>query len=137
MANWFKTASDPRRSRPEARTPGDGETPTFRRASPGLRANPFGRGRDPEEEDLPDLQDARSRVHRQLLERLNLSSVANRERSELDEEIGKIVRQLLAQDEAPLNPRKRSGSSRRSWTTSSGSGPSSPWSTTRASPTSW
>jgi len=55
------------------------------------------------EETSKIFQDARTRVHRQLLERLNLSSVANRERSEVDEEIRKIVRQLLAQDEAPLN----------------------------------
>jgi pilus assembly protein CpaF len=55
------------------------------------------------EETSKIFQDARTRVHRQLLERLNLASVANRDRAEVDEEIRKIVRQLLAQDEAPLN----------------------------------
>jgi pilus assembly protein CpaF len=52
-------------------------------------------------------QEARARIHRQLLERLNLSSVANRERAELDEEIRKIVQQLLAKDEAPLNSEEK------------------------------
>lgn len=47
--------------------------------------------------------EAKGRVHRQLLERLNLSSLAHRDREEVDEEIRKIVRALLAQDEAPLN----------------------------------
>lgn len=47
--------------------------------------------------------EAKGRVHRQLLERLNLSSLARRDRAEVDDEIRKIVRALLAQDEAPLN----------------------------------
>lgn len=47
--------------------------------------------------------EAKGRVHRQLLERLNLSSLARRDREEVDGEIRKIVGALLAQDEAPLN----------------------------------
>lgn len=46
---------------------------------------------------------AKARVHRQLLERLNLTSLARREREEVDAEVRKIVRALLSQDEAPLN----------------------------------
>ncbi len=77
-------------------------------SSPGSDSLRLNGGNGPGRTDLGEetskiFQDARTRVHRQLLERLNLSSVANRERSEVDEEIRKIVRQLLAQDEAPLN----------------------------------
>ena len=46
---------------------------------------------------------AKARVHRQLLERLNLTSLARREREEVDAEVRKIVRALLSGDEAPLN----------------------------------
>lgn len=46
---------------------------------------------------------AKARVHRQLLERLNLTSLARREREEVDAEVRKIVRALLSRDEAPLN----------------------------------
>jgi pilus assembly protein CpaF len=69
------------------------------RADGGNGAGPV----DLTEETSQIFQDARTRVHRQLLERLNLASVANRDRAEVDEEIRKIVRQLLSQDEAPLN----------------------------------
>jgi pilus assembly protein CpaF len=55
------------------------------------------------EETSKLFQEAKGRIHRQLLERLNLASVANRKREEVDEEIRNIVRGLLAQDEAPLN----------------------------------
>ncbi|MGH9379452.1 MAG: CpaF family protein [Thermoanaerobaculia bacterium] len=51
--------------------------------------------------------EAKTRVHRQLLERLNLSSLARRQREEVDAEIRKIVRGLLAQDEAPLNSEEK------------------------------
>ena len=77
-------------------------------APPGKSPVPMNGGNGAAATDLGEetskiFQDARTRVHRQLLERLNLSSVVNRERAEVDEEIRKIVRQLLAQDEAPLN----------------------------------
>jgi pilus assembly protein CpaF len=52
-------------------------------------------------------QDSKARIHRLLLERLNLQSVANRSREEVDEEIRAIVRRLLAQDEAPLNAQEK------------------------------
>jgi pilus assembly protein CpaF len=91
-----------------------------------------------EEETSQIFNDARSRVHRQLLERLNLSSVANRERSELDEEIGKIVRQLLAQDEAPLNQQEKERLLKEILDDVFGLGPLQPLvDDPRASPTSW
>ena len=74
-----------------------GKSPVSMNAGNGAASPDFA------EETSKIFQDARTRVHRQLLERLNLASVANRDRAEVDEEIRKIVRQLLAQDEAPLN----------------------------------
>jgi pilus assembly protein CpaF len=53
------------------------------------------------------LHEAKARIHRLLLERLNLASVANRPREEVDHEIRNIVRSLLAQDEAPLNQQEK------------------------------
>jgi pilus assembly protein CpaF len=59
------------------------------------------------EETTRIFQDAKARIHRLLLERLNLQSVASRSREEVDEEIRGIVRRLLAQDEAPLNTQEK------------------------------
>lgn len=50
----------------------------------------------------------KTRIHRQLLERLNLASLAHRTREEVDAEIRNILRALLAQDDAPLNLEERS-----------------------------
>ena len=111
MANWFRPSTETDadesirpgnqgRAAPEPHWNGGGKLPS----APA----PISWTAEPEEEETSQIfQDARTRVHRQLLERLNLSSVANRERSELDEEIGKIVRQILAQDEAPLNQQEK------------------------------
>ena len=52
--------------------------------------------------------EVKARVHRQLLERLNLGSLTNRSREEVDAEIRNILRALLAQDDAPLNLEERS-----------------------------
>jgi pilus assembly protein CpaF len=52
-------------------------------------------------------QDAKSRIHRQLLERLDLRTVANRPKDDVDREIRNIVRQLLVLDEAPLNNQEK------------------------------
>ena len=59
------------------------------------------------EETSKLFNDAKGRIHRALLERLNLASVANRKREEVDEEIRNIVRGLLAQDDAPLNKQEK------------------------------
>ncbi|MEX2532295.1 MAG: CpaF family protein [Gemmatimonadota bacterium] len=50
-----------------------------------------------------DIQEIRSRIHRQLLERLNLTSLGERDREEAEAEVGRIVRQMLANEMAPLN----------------------------------
>jgi len=112
MANWFKAS--PEADSDEKVQPGNsGRGPAGEPQWNGAEKLPASRPpiswtTAPEEEETSQIfQDARTRVHRQLLERLNLSSVANRERSELDAEIGKIVRQILAQDEAPLNQQEK------------------------------
>jgi len=49
------------------------------------------------------LQEIKVRVHRQLLERLNLSNIDALERAQVVEEIRKVVHDLLAREAAPLN----------------------------------
>jgi pilus assembly protein CpaF len=67
-----------------------------------------GRAKGPGAEETNRIfQDAKARIHRSLLERLNLQSVASRSREEVDEEIRGVVRRLLAQDEAPLNAHEK------------------------------
>jgi pilus assembly protein CpaF len=49
------------------------------------------------------LQEIKVRVHRQLLERLNLSNIDALDRAQVVEEIRKVVHDLLAREAAPLN----------------------------------
>lgn len=46
-------------------------------------------------------------LHRKLLERLNLSSLGERNRDEAEEEVAKLVRHMLAQENTPLNMEER------------------------------
>ena len=46
-------------------------------------------------------------LHRKLLERLNLSSLSERNRDEAEEEVAKLVRHMLAQENTPLNMEER------------------------------
>jgi pilus assembly protein CpaF len=54
-----------------------------------------------------ELQEIRTRVHRRLLERLNLSNLSERDQPEAEDEVRKIVRDLLASEETPLNLEER------------------------------
>ena len=54
-----------------------------------------------------ELQEIRTRVHRRLLERLNLSNLSQRDQAEAEDEVRKIVRDLLAGEETPLNLEER------------------------------
>jgi pilus assembly protein CpaF len=54
-----------------------------------------------------EVQEIRSRIHRQLLERLNLASLGQRDREEAEDEVARIVRQMLANEMAPLNMEER------------------------------
>jgi len=49
------------------------------------------------------IQEIKVRVHRQLLERLNLSNIDALDRAQVVEEIRKVVHELLAREAAPLN----------------------------------
>ena len=55
----------------------------------------------------PEVQEIRSRIHRKLMDRLNLASLAERDREEGEAEIAKVVRQMLADEMAPLNMEER------------------------------
>jgi pilus assembly protein CpaF len=52
-------------------------------------------------------QDLKSRVHRRLIERLNLSSLDKLSREQVVDAIRKVVYDLLAQESAPLNFEER------------------------------
>lgn len=54
-----------------------------------------------------EFQEIKSRLHRKLLERLNLSSLGARDRAEAEEEVAKLVRQMLTQQSTPLNMGER------------------------------
>jgi len=54
-----------------------------------------------------ELQEIRTRVHRRLLDRLNLSNLSERDQAEAEDEVRKIVRDLLASEETPLNLEER------------------------------
>ncbi|MGD8495468.1 MAG: CpaF family protein [Gemmatimonadales bacterium] len=50
-----------------------------------------------------DLQEIKGRIHRQLLDRLNLASIETLERDEVIGEIRKVVHELLTREAVPLN----------------------------------
>jgi len=79
---------------------GNTVAPTSHRAEPALKANTSGASES-------EIQEIRGRIHRQLLERLNLSSLAQRDRDEAEAEVARIVRQMLASEMAPLNMEER------------------------------
>jgi pilus assembly protein CpaF len=54
-----------------------------------------------------ELQEIRTRVHRRLLERLNLANLSERDSEEAADEVRKIVRDLLLSEETPLNLEER------------------------------
>ncbi len=54
-----------------------------------------------------EMQEIRTRVHRRLLERLNLASLSERDQQEAEDEVRKIIRDLLASEETPLNLEER------------------------------
>ncbi len=56
-----------------------------------------------EEQDVGLLQEIKVRVHRQLLERLNLSNIDALDKAQVVDEIRKVVHDLLASEATPLN----------------------------------
>jgi pilus assembly protein CpaF len=53
------------------------------------------------------MQELKTNLHRQLLERLNLTSLGERDRDEAEVEVAKLVRHMLAQQNTPLNLEER------------------------------
>ena len=92
-----RSSGDASRSTRPWETPvaGDGAQPA--RAGAGTPP-PQGKRADPS--TLPQMK---SRIHRRLLERLNLSNLDRLDRSEVVAAIRKIVQDLLTQEHAPLN----------------------------------
>jgi len=66
-----------------------------------------GAGGDDDSEPSALFQEIKGRVHRQLLERLNLSNLSERNRDQAVSETRKIVQSLLASEETPLNLEER------------------------------
>ncbi|MEZ4415824.1 MAG: CpaF family protein [Gemmatimonadota bacterium] len=58
-------------------------------------------------EHSPLFEEIKTRIHRQLIERLNLSAIIDRDDEEAVSEVRAIVRTLLVQEEAPLNLEER------------------------------
>jgi pilus assembly protein CpaF len=54
-----------------------------------------------------ELQELKTNLHRQLLERLNLTSLGERNREEAEVEVAKLVRHMLAAQNTPLNLEER------------------------------
>ena len=97
---------------------GASETPTWNPSNPS--SGEGGNHRAPKDPPLavtpPDagsaespreIEELKSRLHRQLLERLNLSSLGQRNREEAEHEVSKLVRQMLVQENTPLNMDER------------------------------
>jgi pilus assembly protein CpaF len=59
------------------------------------------------QEDRTNLHQLRADIHRQLLERLNLSNLDKMDRAEVNRVIAGVVRDLLAQEGIPLNVEER------------------------------
>lgn len=95
----------------------EGRDPGFRdNGSWGIGGTPRGEGRPAagagphhasEETAKTDLLAIKSRIHRQLLERLNLSNLDRLDRDDVMETIRSLVRDLLAGEAIPLNLEER------------------------------
>jgi pilus assembly protein CpaF len=78
-----------------------GESPPGRALSTSGAA-PYDDGNSSEE-----IHELKNRLHRQLLERLNLATLGQRNREEAELEVGKLVRQMIVQENTPLNMEER------------------------------
>ncbi|MGH7563509.1 MAG: CpaF family protein, partial [Gemmatimonadota bacterium] len=56
---------------------------------------------------LGDTSEIRSKIHRQLLERLNLSNLEAYKREQVVTEVRRVVQELLARESTPLNHEER------------------------------
>jgi pilus assembly protein CpaF len=84
---------------PPADTSAPARGPTFAGAAGAAPPAPGG--------ERMQMQEVKSRIHRRLLERLNLSNLDKIERSEVIEAIRRVTYDLLAQESVPLNFEER------------------------------
>jgi pilus assembly protein CpaF len=70
-------------------------------------ASPASAEPQPEAEEEFSVHEIKSRIHKQLLERLNLSNLEAYERGQVVSEIRKVVQDLLVRQAAPLNLEER------------------------------
>lgn len=84
-----------------SRTPGDGQGPTWM-APESAAVAPIPTSK-PASAGNSDMQDIKGRIHRQLLDRLNLQSIESLAREEVVGEIRKVVHELLTREAVPLN----------------------------------
>jgi pilus assembly protein CpaF len=82
-------------------TPGDGQGPTWMAPAPGQGVPAA--SQVPSSSGSSDMQDIKGRIHRQLLDRLNLQSIESLAREEVVGEIRKVVHDLLTREAVPLN----------------------------------
>ncbi len=77
--------------------------------APGPPPPPRSPGSDEEQwgTDMHDMQQVKGRIHRRLLERLNLSNIDKLEREQVVSAIRKVVQELLTQEMVPLNYEER------------------------------
>ncbi|CAA9380810.1 MAG: Type II/IV secretion system ATP hydrolase TadA/VirB11/CpaF, TadA subfamily, partial [uncultured Gemmatimonadetes bacterium] len=79
----------------------------FSEARAPWEAEPAAAVAAPERPDDSPLHDLKTRIHRRLLGRLNLSNLDTLDRSQVDSEIRKVVHELLARESVPLNFEER------------------------------
>ncbi len=100
--NGSGTSWDPSQPfrKPGATNGGNGDAPLPTVVNTGTEGS--------EESQFSDeLQELKTNLHRQLLERLNLASLGERNREEAELEVAKLVRHMLAQQQTPLNLEER------------------------------
>jgi pilus assembly protein CpaF len=102
MTDGFRTNGKPEEPR-VPRLPW--ETPTPPAAAPGSPSP--GRISGESRVESQQFQQVKARVHRRLIERLNLSNLEKSERDQVVDTIRKVVHDLLTQDMVPLNFEER------------------------------
>src|SRR5213593_2855611 len=74
-----------------------------RGATPNGAVAPAGPGLTEGAHDVHALQQVKGRVHRKLLERLNLSNLDRLDRQQVADAVRKVVQDLITQESVPLN----------------------------------
>ena len=92
-----------------ASNPAQPDSPSWMGASPVVPAADADKGVASSDSDYAggrgnnDMQEIKGRIHRQLLDRLNLASIETLDRDEVVGEIRKVVHELLTREAVPLN----------------------------------